>query len=105
MSTCPYCHDTEKQVKAGKNESGSQRYKCKPCQRRYTPEPSQMYSDAIRRQAMRLYADGLGFRQVARHLGVDNADQLAHAPLHIVEMDELLTFIGEKKPGLTGALG
>lgn len=121
MSPCPYCQDTENQVKAGKNQSGSQRYKCKPCQRRYTPEPSQMYSDAMRRQAVRLYVDGLGFRQVARHLGVDHAtimnwvkahaDQLPQAPLPeptplpIVEMDELFTFIGEKKTGLPGDPG
>lgn len=115
MSTCPYCHDREKQVKAGTHESGSQRYLCKMCQRRYTPEPSQYYSDELRQQAVRLYADGLGFRQVGRHLGVDHVtvmnwikahtDQLPAAPvpdekpLHIVEMDELYTFIGKKKTG------
>jgi transposase-like protein len=113
MSECPYCHDTEHQVKAGKHESGSQQYKCRLCQRRYTPEPSQRYGDELRRQAVKWYADGLGFRQIGRHLGVDHAtvmrwvkahtDQLPPAPLpeetplHIVEMDELYTFIGKKK--------
>lgn len=115
MSECPYCHDTEQQVKAGKHESGSQRYLCKRCQRRYTPEPSQQYSESMRRQAVKLYADGLGFRQIGRHLGVDHVtvmhwvkahtDQLppaplpAEKPLHIVEMDELYSFIGKKKSG------
>lgn len=117
MSECPYCHDTEKQVKAGKHESGSQRYKCNLCQKRYTPEPSQMYSDEMRQQAVKLYTDGLGFRQIARHLEVDHVtvmnwvkahtDQLppapvpAEKPLHIVEMDELYTFVGKKKTDST----
>lgn len=74
-----------------------------------------MYSDSQRRQAVKFYVDGLGFRQIARHLGVDHvtvmhwvkayADQLPGAPLpeekplHIVEMDELYSFIGHKKTG------
>lgn len=117
MSTCPYCHDTEKQVKAGKHESGSQRYLCKVCQRRYTPEPSQHYGDEMRQQAVRMYADGSGFRQIGRQLGVDHVtvmnwvkahvDQLPPAslpsddPLYIVEMDELFTFVDKKKTTAT----
>ncbi len=38
---------------------------CKPCQRRYTPEPSQMYSDETRQLAVKLSADGLGYRRIA----------------------------------------
>jgi transposase-like protein len=76
-----------------------------------------MYSDELRHQAVRLYADGLGFRQIARHLKVDHVtimnwvkahtDQLppaplpAERPLHIVEMDEVYTFVGKKKNGST----
>lgn len=82
MSKCPYCHDTEKQVKAGKHESGSQRYKCNLCQKRYTPEPSQMYSDAMRRKAVRLYADGLGVRQIGRRLGVDHVTVMNWVKAH-----------------------
>ena len=117
MSKCLYCHDTKKQVKAGKNASGSQRYKCNLCQRRYTPEPSQMYGDEMRQRAIKMYVDGLGFRQIGRHLGVDHVTVMhwvkAHAaqlpdapvpdetPLHIVEMDELFTFVGKKKTDFT----
>ena len=120
MNSCPYGHDTEYQVKAGKHESGSQRYKCNRCQKRYTPEPSQRYGDDRRRQAVKLYVDGFGFRQIARHLGVDHVtvmhwvkahtDQLPAAPLppekplHIIEMDELYSFIGKKKTGSTAQL-
>lgn len=76
-----------------------------------------MYSDEMRRRAIMMYADGAGFRQVARHFGIDHAtvmnwvkahaDQLPPAPvptekpLHIVEMDELYTFVGKKKTDST----
>lgn len=119
MSTCPYCQDTENQVKAGKTEAGSQRWKCKPCSRRYTPEPRQMYSDEMRQEAVKWYADGVGYRQIARHFGVDHVtimnwvkahvDQLPEAPLpeedplHVVEMDELYTYIEHKKTESTSS--
>jgi len=117
MSQCPYCQSCDKQVKAGKNASGSQRYQCQQCQRRYTPEPSQQYDAALRQQAVKLSVDGLSYRRIARHLGVDHhtvmnwvnahTDQLppaplpAEKPLHIIEMDELYTYIGKKKTGST----
>jgi transposase-like protein len=113
MNECPYCHDTELQVKAGKTGVGSQRWRCKRCRRRYTPQQRQMYSDTIRRHAINMYADGAGFRQVARHFDVDHVTVMnwvkahvaqlpeapvpAERPLHIVEMDELFTFVGKKK--------
>ena len=114
MSKCPYCQDIEHQVKAGFNRSGSQLYKCKPCDRRYTPLPAERgYPDATRQQAIGLYMEGINFRRIARilqvsHVSVMNwvkahADQLPAAPLpdesplHIVEMDELYTFVGRKK--------
>lgn len=118
MNECPYCHATTKQVKNGKNDSGSQRYQCGVCQRRYTPEPKENgYPAALRQQAVKLSADGVSFRRIARHLGVDHVtvmlwvkahtDQLpdaplpAEKPLHMVEMDELYTFVGKKKTGST----
>ena len=112
MNTCPYCHSGEA-VKDGRTPSGSQMMRCKGCGRRYTPEPKvHGYPDALRRQALRLYTDGLSFRQIGRHLGVAHrtvalwvkapAAQLPAAaqppqPLAIIEQDELFTFIGSKK--------
>ncbi len=71
----------------------------------------------MKRQAIQMYADGAGFRQVARLFNVDHVtimnwvkaptDQLPAAllpddePLHIVEMDELFTFVGEKTTAST----
>jgi transposase-like protein len=65
-------------------------------------------------QTVRMYIDGMNLQRIARHLGVNHqsvsnwvkayAAQLPPAPLsdevETIEMDELLTFVGEKKPGL-----
>jgi transposase-like protein len=114
MCQCPYCQSIEQQVKAGRNESGTQRYKCKRCGRKYTPEPkSQGYSEVVRRQAVQLYVDGMNFRRIARTLGVSHrsvinwvnahAAQLPDRPpvpadeLSVNELDELFTFVENKK--------
>jgi transposase-like protein len=116
MNICPHCHKTENQVKAGKTKAGSQRYKCNDCQRLYTPQPKQQgYPDDVRKQAVRMYVDGMNYRRIGRHLGVDHktvinwvnayAAQLPDAPqpddVNNAEMDELFTFIKHKKTGST----
>ena len=71
MKTCPYCHSTQSQVKAGYNPSGSQRYLCNQCNRTYTPTPNQRgYPVDVRYHAIELYHKGKSFRAVARELGV-----------------------------------
>jgi transposase-like protein len=71
MLTSPSCQSTTRQVKHGRNPSGSQRYLCQPCQRTYTPAPTAYgYDAATRRQTLRLYADGMNLRCIARQLGV-----------------------------------
>lgn len=112
---CPHCQNATEQVKAGKTRTGSQRYKCKLCNRRYTPEPKQQgYSDEVRQEAIRKYIDGQNYRRIARQLGVDHksvinwvnahAAQQAAAPVpcavNNAEMDELYTFVGSKKQSL-----
>ena len=113
MRECPYCHSQQNQVKAGLTESGSQRWRCKNCQRRYTPDPKDNgYPEALRQQALRMYIDGMNLRRIARHLGVTHvsimnwvkaaADALPDAPpvpdeSVVIEEDELFTFIGDKK--------
>ena len=112
MNECPYCHRQDQQVKNGKNASGSQRWKCQYCQRKYTPMPSEHgYTDELRQQAVKMSVDGLNYRRIARFLAVDHktviawvraySDQLPPAPvppdLNNVELDELFTFVGKKK--------
>lgn len=113
MSECPYCQATEKQVKVGHTEAGSQRYLCKQCQRKYTPNPKVVgYGDELRQQAVRLYVDGMNFRRIGRQLGVNHQTVINWINAHVatlpespplpgevtvVEQDELYTFIGDKK--------
>ncbi len=113
MNQCPYCQETRQQVKAGLNDSGSQRWRCKVCGRRYTPEPKpQGYPDAVREQAVQMAVDGVNFRRIARHLKVNHqsvinwvnahASQLPDAPpvpekVTTVELDEVFTWVGKKK--------
>lgn len=112
MNTCPNCHSQERQVKNGKQASGSQRWKCQPCGRKYTPEPKEQgYPDSVRQQAVKMSVDGLNYRRIARFLGVDHktvmnwvkahTDQLPPAPvppdLNNAELDEMFTFIAQKK--------
>src|SRR6266542_563387 len=114
MIQCPHCQRCEQQVKIGFNESGSQRFLCQACQRKYTPEPKQQgYDAATRQKALRLYADGMNLRRIARILGVTHpsvanwvkayATQLPttppqpDTPAAVHELDELFTFVGSKK--------
>ena len=71
MQTCPHCHQTTRQNRAGETQSGSQRYKCMHCGHKYTPEPKQHgYPDEVRKQALQLYVDGMNLRRIGRHLGI-----------------------------------
>jgi transposase-like protein len=112
MKKCPNCENTTDQIKDGRNKSGSQRYKCKSCGARYTQEPKiNGYPDEVRHKALQLYVDGNNLRRIGRHLGVSPqsvanwvnalAGSLPETPNPVenetVELDELFTFIGEKK--------
>ena len=113
---CPKCEDENHQNRDGYTGSGSQRYRCRKCGARYTPQRKQQgYGEEFRFKAIRMYMDGLSFRQIGRQLDISHAtvmnwvkahvDQLAETPMpdkvDTVEMDELYTFIGDKKTGST----
>jgi transposase-like protein len=113
---CPHCEDELHQNKDGFTNAGSQRYRCRQCGARYTPEKKQHgHPQELCRLAIRMYTDGLNFRQIGRHLQVSHttvmawvkahADKLPEAPVpseaYTVEMDELYTFIEAKKTGST----
>lgn len=112
--TCPTCSSSTRQIKAGFNRCGSQKYQCRHCKRLYTPQPKQPgYAKETRLQAVRMYLDGNNFRRIARLLSVApqsviNWVNAYHATLpqkedrsqqrsQVLEMDELFTFIGHKK--------
>ena len=112
MQKCQKCYNSERQNKAGQTISGSQRYRCMFCGSKYTPEKKPHGYDAkVRKQAIRLYVDGMNLRRTARHLGIHHTtvsawikeyvSNLPQAPqpkkVKTAEMDELFTFIGNKK--------
>jgi transposase-like protein len=88
------------------------------CGRKYTPEPKEHgYSDAVRQRALQLYVDGVNLRRIGRILGLHHRTvslwvkaSVAHLPeapvpkeVQVAEMDELFTFIGNKKTGSTSS--
>lgn len=89
---------------------GKQRYKCKLCGYRHTVRYRGINPD-IKRQALQLYLEGLGFRSIGRflncsHVAVYNRIK-AHGEsitpirsendIEVIELDEMHTYIGSKK--------
>ncbi len=106
---CPKCKSTS-HIKDGQ-VGGRQRHRCKKCDFRYTVlergKPM-----ATKKLALQLYLEGLGFRSIGRVLKVsavsvmnwiklfgmiacETAELTADAP--IIELDEIHTYVGEKK--------
>jgi len=113
---CPKCKSAQS-VKDGMI-GGRQRYRCKECVFRYTVEYKAGISPYLRRLALMLYLEGLGFRSIGRILGVSNVAVLkwirafglkaqqwksGMKRIQVVEMDELHTFVGSKK--MSGGYG
>jgi transposase-like protein len=109
---CPNCKTQTKQVKNGFNGSGSQKYLCKECGHKYTPEPKENgYPAETRQLAIRMYVEGSSYGSIARILKVNPQSvanwvqsysaKLPPAPLpnkvKKAELDELYTFVGKKK--------
>jgi transposase-like protein len=82
------------------------------CGSKYTPErKAKGYSEEMRKQALEMYVDGMNLRRIGRHLGIHHrtvslwvkrrAENLPEMPVpeevKTAEMDELFTFIGDKK--------
>lgn len=106
---CPKCK-SDKNVKDG-IVKGRQRFQCKECKYRYTVE-YRGKSIEVKRMALHLYLEGLGFRSIARILKVSNVAVLnwikafgteiekiqgESLPIQIVELDEVHTYIQSKK--------
>lgn len=112
---CQSCQSLEKQIKTGRNRSGTQRLMCRGCGRTYTPEAKkQGYAEEVREKAVRMYVEGNNFRRIGRLLSVTpqsvvNWVNAYHekikekivlpAKTETIEMDELWSFVGEKKTG------
>lgn len=66
---------SEERTKAGM-AYGRQRYKCKGCGYHYTRESARGKPDEMKKMALHLYLEGLGFRAIGRVLGVSNVSVL-----------------------------
>ena len=89
-----------------------QRYLCKACRHRYTVQQRSGTADAaIKRQALQLYLEGLGFRSIGPILKFSNVAILQwirafgeqveaikrDEPVAVMEVDEMHSYIGAKK--------
>ena len=107
---CTRCGSINK-VKRG-IVNGRQRYTCKDCGYNYTvAQKSTSKPDSVKRQALALYLEGLGFRSIGRILKVSHVSVYnwiksygsklenirSETDIEVVEIDELHTYIGEKK--------
>lgn len=122
--SCPTCGQTTKQHRAGTNPSGTGRRECRHCGRTYTPQPKKHgYDLSLRRAALKMYVDGLNFRRIARDLSVNHqtvinwvnaaATNLPVPPppwerrkekaVETLELDELYTFVSQKKKSPTSS--
>ncbi len=89
---------------------------CRGCGRTYTIEPKPRgYAEEVREKAVRMYVEGNNFRRIGRLLGVNyqsvvnwvnayqtkiqNAVDLPKET-KTIEIDELWSFVGEKKTKL-----
>jgi transposase-like protein len=108
MERCPNCKSTNF-CKDGIVKQ-RQRYKCKNCNFRFTVEKPGK-PDKLKRDALILYLEGLGFRSIGRFLNVSNVTVLNwiksfgdkideirnNEDIEVVEIDEMHTYIGSKK--------
>jgi transposase-like protein len=61
------------QIKDGFTPAGSQRYRCKACGCRYTPQGKERgYDEEVRLQALTLHLEGNSLRQIGRLLNVNH---------------------------------
>lgn len=107
---CPRCKSASR-VRNGV-VGGRQRYKCKDCGFNYTVESkSDVKSREVRRMALDLYLEGLGFRAIGRVLGISYGTvyrwikkwgeqvelPVGDGCVPVVELDEMHSYVQSKK--------
>ena len=107
---CPKCKSS-RHIKDG-IVNNRQRYKCKDCLYRYTVErKSDVKTVETKRLALDMYLEGLGFRSIGRVLKISYGKVYSwvkewgskvslprrESPVEIVELDEMHTYVGQKK--------
>jgi transposase-like protein len=107
---CPKCKSSH-YVKDGLVR-GKQRHKCKDCHYHYTVErKSDVKTPEIRRLALEMYLEGLGFRSIGRILKISYGTVYAwvkewgstvsfprrEIPMEIIELEKMLAHIETKR--------
>lgn len=109
---CPEC--SSQRIRKNGFRGEKQNHICVDCGRQFisNPKPHRGYSDDVRRICLKMYLNGMGFRGIERVTGVHHTTVInwvkqvseiipdAYEPETIPqvgEMDELQTFVGQKK--------
>ena len=110
MLDCANCK-SERKTKDG-IVRGRQRYKCKDCVFRYTIADRSLAKNLLKRSALELYLEGLGFRSIGRILKVSHVSiynwirsfgekieeiRVSSEAPKVIEMDELHSYACSKK--------
>ena len=117
---CPSCQQDQYVIKSGLNHTKSQRYRCQSCRRYFTLAPKPHgYALTLRKHALQLYLEGTSFRAIGRLLGLHHQTvsnwiteaatalptQVTDAtPTQTIELDELYTYVQQKKTKSTSSL-
>jgi len=108
MDSCPKCKN--KNFRKDGIVKSKQRYLCKDCNHHFTVEHIGK-PNSVKRDALILYLEGLGFRSIGRYLKVSHVavfnwiksfgEKLEEfrntGEIEVIEMDEMHTYIGSKK--------
>ena len=108
MDSCPRCKS--KNYRKDGIVKSRQRYLCKDCAYQFTVEQIGK-PNKLKRDALYLYLEGLGFRSIGRFLKVSHVtvfnwikdfgekpDEFRNpGDIEIIELDEMHTYIGQKK--------
>lgn len=109
---CPRCGSTH--IRKNGIKKGKQNNICVDCGRQFIDvyESPKGYSDEIKRECLKMYVNGIGFRAIERVKGVHHTtvihwvrqlgEQLPDVPQaseipEVIELDELETFVRSKK--------
>lgn len=115
---CPKCAGTHL-AKNGRSRHGHQRYVCRTCKATFGDADHRRIDEAIKENALRHYAEGVGLRATERLVGVSHNSvmnwvreevagkalaRVDAADIEFVEADEMWSFEG-KKNGAFGSGG
>lgn len=112
---CPECNSSH--IRKNGKKQGKQNHICVTCSRQFIDSYAapQGYSDEVKRECLKLYVNGMGFRGIERVKGVHHTTIMtwvkqvgellpdAYDPdtsPSVGELDELETFVGTKKQDL-----